>query len=170
MTTASRKTGTAAAAVADGMGCGADTSVGLVGLSANRDDSNTLSINTYKHNFNNCAPMLTVSVQHLPSPPTLTPGASFTAVLCSPALGDEGVVVPSTEDPLLLAPLCCSCVSTSPSRGKARRCVSISAEKRRLAPRGGLESPSMYRDSEHESRFLHRGITWHVESTLCTQV
>lgn len=35
MTTASRKTGTAAA-VADGMGCGADTSLGLAGLSANR--------------------------------------------------------------------------------------------------------------------------------------
>lgn len=36
MTTVSRKTGTAAAVVADGMGCGADTSLGLAGLSANR--------------------------------------------------------------------------------------------------------------------------------------
>lgn len=36
MTTASRKTGTAAAPVADGMGCGADTSQSFFGLSAKR--------------------------------------------------------------------------------------------------------------------------------------
>lgn len=40
MVTASRKTGIAAT-VADGMGCGADTSQGLAGLSANRYDSDT---------------------------------------------------------------------------------------------------------------------------------
>lgn len=42
MTTASRKTATAAA-VADGIGCGADTSVGLPGLSATRYDLTTSS-------------------------------------------------------------------------------------------------------------------------------
>lgn len=104
MVTASRKTGIAAT-VADGMGCGADTSLGLAGLSANRYDSHTSC--TIKYHYKNYASVLPLAVYPFSlSSPTLTSEASFTDLPCSLALGGEGVVVPSTDDPLLLAPLC----------------------------------------------------------------
>ena len=46
--------------------------------------------------------------------------------------------------------------SASASSGEANRCVSMSAEKRRRTPDGGLDSLSVKEDSEQERRFLWR--------------
>ncbi len=66
-----------------------------------------------------------------------------------------GTLAPSRDEPLVLMGVWRVCVSPSPSSGEAKRCVSISAEKRRRAP-GGLESDSVKDDSEHDKRFLER--------------
>lgn len=44
--------------------------------------------------------------------------------------------------------------SASPSSGEERRCMSIRAEKRRLAPNGGLDSFSENSASVHDRRFI----------------
>lgn len=70
----------------------------------------------------------------------------------------EGIVpiAPSREAPLAFTGGClvCTCSSVSTSRGEARRCVSMRAEKRLRAPDGGLESLSVKEDSEQDKRFL----------------
>lgn len=65
------------------------------------------------------------------------------------------MLAPSSDVPLTLIAGWRVCTSPPPSSGEAKRCVSISAEKRRRAP-GGLESDSVKDDSEHDKRFLHR--------------
>ena len=107
------------------------------------------------------------------SPPHLSlPAAppSLALLLRSPWLQEEGA--PSSEAPLVF--ICCvlppSVSSPSPSSGEAKRCVSISAEKRRRARAdGGLESLSGNETSEHDSRFLghmtHRGAGLTVSRT-----
>ncbi|KAG7238449.1 hypothetical protein INR49_030956, partial [Caranx melampygus] len=99
-----------------------------------------------------------------------TPGPGDSVVMLvvmpgvSPGLGDlrlgEGTLVPSSEVPRTLMGAWRVRKSGSPSRGEAKRCVSIRAEKRLRAPRGGLASPSIYRDSEQDKRFLQ--LLWSV--------
>lgn len=67
ITIVSRRTGTAA--VADGMGCGADTSVGLAGLSVHRYDLNTPLFLIYTHHYNfNRNSLVLLSTPHLLHP------------------------------------------------------------------------------------------------------
>lgn len=60
------------------------------------------------------------------------------------------VVAPSSDAPLAFA----GADPESTSRGEAKRCVSMRAEKRLRVPEGGLESLSVKEDSEQERRFL----------------
>lgn len=99
----------------------------------------------------------------LPLPPP--PPPSLMVVLRSPWLQEEGAaaavtpMAPSSDAPLVFICCCCllgTCSSPSTSSGEAKRCVSISAEKRRRArAEGGLASLSGRKDdSEHDKRFL----------------
>lgn len=67
-------------------------------------------------------------------------------------------IAPSREAPLAFIGGCLvgTCSSESTSRGEARRCVSMRAEKRLRAPDGGLESLSVKEDSEQDKRFLKK--------------
>lgn len=67
-------------------------------------------------------------------------------------------MAPSREVPLVFTGGCLldKGSSESTSRGEAKRCVSMRAEKRLRAPDGGLESLSVKEDSEQDKRFLEK--------------
>lgn len=67
-------------------------------------------------------------------------------------------MAPSSEAPLAFTGACLldTGSSESTSRGEAKRCVSIRAEKRLRVPDGGLESLSVKEDSEQDKRFLKK--------------
>lgn len=67
-------------------------------------------------------------------------------------------MAPSREVPLAFTAGCLLDTSSSESisRGEAKRCVSMRAEKRLRVPEGGLESLSVKEDSEQEKRFLEK--------------
>lgn len=67
-------------------------------------------------------------------------------------------MAPSREVPLAFTGGCLvgTGSSESTSRGEARRCVSMRAEKRLRVPEGGLESLSVKEVSEQDKRFLKK--------------
>lgn len=67
-------------------------------------------------------------------------------------------MAPSSDVPLTFTGACLldACSSESTSRGEAKRCVSMRAEKRLRVPDGGLESLSVKEDSEQDKRFLKK--------------
>lgn len=69
-------------------------------------------------------------------------------------------MAPSREAPLVFTEGCLLGIgsSESTSRGEAKRCVSMRAEKRLRAPDGGLESLSIKEVSEQDKRFLKKQI------------
>lgn len=85
--------------------------------------------------------------------------------MSSARLDRAGMVAPSREVPLVFMVawrVMGAGDSPSASSGEAKRCVSMSAEKRRRTPDGGLESLSVKEDSEQDRRFL-KGTEWREE-------
>lgn len=78
--------------------------------------------------------------------------------MSSARLDRAGMVAPSRDVPLVFMVAWRVTteedISPSASSGEAKRCVSMSAEKRRRTPDGGLESLSVKEDSEQDRRFL----------------
>lgn len=109
-------------------------------------------IETQEHNSRTYEMMFFIFNYKTKSPP----GCPTDAVkLDSTSPEPMGTLAPSSDKPLVLMGVLRVRTSPSPSSGEAKRCVSISAEKRRRAP-GGLESDSMKDNSEHDRRFLQR--------------
>ncbi len=107
---------------------------------------------TQEHNSKIYERILFMFIVKTKSPPGCPTNA---AELDSTSPEQTGTLAPSSDMPLVLKGVWRVCVSPSPSSGEAKRCVSISAEKRLRAP-GELESDSAKDDSEHDKRFLER--------------